>query len=141
TQVLLSRSRAGSSAGLALAAKGGHNGEHHNHNDVGSVVIALGGVPVLVDAGRPTYTAATFGPDRYGIWTMQSTWHNVPEIRGTAQRAGAAFAARTVHATVDDSGAGLSLALAGAYPRHDVERWQRTARLARASGRVQVTDS
>ena len=46
------------------------------------------GVPVLVDPGRPTYTAQTFGPDRYDIWTMQSTWHNVPEIRGTAQAPG-----------------------------------------------------
>ncbi len=65
TQVLLARPAAGSAAGLTLAVKGGHNGEHHNHNDVGSVVVALGGVPVLVDAGRPTYTAQTFGPDRY----------------------------------------------------------------------------
>ena len=48
---------AGSPDGLTLAAKGGHNGEHHNHNDVGSFVVASDGVPVLVDAGRPTYTA------------------------------------------------------------------------------------
>jgi hypothetical protein len=141
TQVLLARRATGSVAGLTLAVKGGHNGEHHNHNDVGAVVVALGGVPVLVDAGRPTYTARTFGPDRYGIWSMQSSWHNVPEIRGTAQREGARHAAREVSATVDDAGASLSLDLALAYPREDIRAWRRTARLDRVSGRVTVTDT
>lgn len=141
TQVLLARPRAGSAAGLTLAVKGGHNGEHHNHNDVGSVVVAVNGVPVLIDAGRPTYTAQTFGPDRYQIWTMQSSWHNVPEIRGTPQRDGSAFAARAVQATVDDSGTGLTLELAGAYPRDDIRQWRRTARLDRITGRVQVRDA
>jgi hypothetical protein len=140
TQVLISRTVAGSPAGLTLAAKGGHNGEHHNHNDIGSVVVALGGVPVLVDAGRPTYTAQTFGPDRYGIWTMQSSWHNVPEIRGSAQREGHGFAARSVTASVGDAASSLSLDLANAYPRDDINHWNRTASLDRAAGRVTVTD-
>ena len=97
TQVLRrARARRGSADGLTLAVKGGHNGEHHNHNDVGSFVVASDGVPVIVDAGRPTYTAQTFGPDRYDIWTMQSSWHNVPEIDGVAQDAGAVHAASDV---------------------------------------------
>ncbi|MGN9911506.1 heparinase [Phytohabitans sp. LJ34] len=131
-QVLVARS----SGGLTLAVKGGHNGEHHNHNDVGAVVVALHGVPVLVDAGRPTYTARTFGPDRYDIWTMRSDWHNVPHIRGTAQAPGRAYAARDVAA----SAAALSLDLAGAYPRDDIRHWRRTATLDRHSGRIVVTD-
>lgn len=140
TQVLLARPTAGSAGGLTLAVKGGHNGEHHNHNDVGSVVVALGGVPVLVDAGRPTYTARTFGPDRYTIWTMRSAWHNTPTIRGAEQAPGRDFAARDVIATADDDHAALTLDLAGAYPRADVRHWRRTARLGRAEGRVTVTD-
>ncbi|MFC7480069.1 heparinase II/III family protein [Luedemannella flava] len=138
TEVLVARVADGDAAGLTLAVKGGHNGEHHNHNDVGSVVVALGGVPVLVDAGRPTYTARTFGPDRYGIWTMRSDWHNVPGIRGTTQAPGRRFAARDV-AVIDD-GAGLTLDLAAAYPLTDVGTWRRTARLDRARGCVVVTD-
>lgn len=141
TQVLLARSVAGSPSGLTLAAKGGHNGEHHNHNDIGSVVIALGGVPVIVDPGRPTYTAQTFGPDRYSIWTMQSSWHNVPEIRGSAQGHGRAYKARDVSVVIDGRGSGLTLDLAAAYPRHDVRHWWRTARLDRALRQISIRDS
>ena len=118
TQVLIARSET-----ITLAVKGGDNGENHNHNDVGSVVVALRGVPVLVDPGRPTYTRETFGPDRYRIWTMRSDWHNTPTIRGTTQRDGRSFAARDVR--VD--GAAMTLGLAGAYPIGGA--WRRTARL------------
>ena len=97
-------------------------------------------MPVVVDAGRPTYTAQTFGPDRYSIWTMQSTWHNVPEVRGTAQAVGAAYGARDVAVVVDDAGASLRADLAAAYPRDDVARWWRTSRLDRTTGAVTVTD-
>ncbi|MCB7137434.1 heparinase II/III domain-containing protein [Cellulosimicrobium marinum] len=139
TQVLLAREEGGSPRGLTLAVKGGHNGEHHNHNDVGSFVVASDGVPVLVDAGRPTYTAQTFGPDRYAIWTMQSSWHNVPEIAGTPQEAGEAFAARDV---VAHDGA-LSLDLAGAYPVDGLASWRRVARIERdaSPSRVVVADA
>ena len=140
TQVLLARPVAGSGSGLVLAVKGGHNGEHHNHNDVGSFVVALNGVPVLVDPGRPTYTAQTFGPDRYAIWTMQSSWHNAPEIRATMQAHGGQYTARDVSATINDKGSALSLDLAAAYPRDDVRQWRRTARLDRTSGRITVRD-
>ncbi|MFY1635000.1 heparinase II/III domain-containing protein [Solwaraspora sp. WMMB335] len=141
TQVLLARPVAGSPTGLTVAVKGGHNGEHHNHNDVGSVVVAVDGVPVLVDAGRPTYTARTFGPDRYDIWTMRSEWHNVPYVRGTAQAPGRAYAARQATVAVDDAAAELSVDLAGAYPRTDLHSWRRIARLERDSGRVVIVDA
>lgn len=137
TQVLVARTAAGSADGLTLAVKGGHNDEHHNHNDVGSVVVAVGGRPVLVDPGRPTYTAQTFGPDRYAHWAMRSTWHNTPTIRGTEQAPGRVFAARDV-TRADGS---LTLDLAPAYPRADIRRWTRTARLDRTTGAVTVSDA
>ena len=140
TQVFLARTASGSAGGLTLAVKGGHNAENHNHNDVGTIVVALNGVPVIVDPGRPTYTAQTFGPDRYDIWTMQSFWHSVPEIRGTAQAPGAAYRARDVATHADDITSGIVLDLAEAYPRTDIVRWRREARLDRGSGRITIDE-
>lgn len=141
TEVFLARGRAGSRAGLTLVAKGGHNGEHHNHNDVGSFLVAVDGVPVIVDAGRPTYTAATFGPDRYDIWTMQSAWHNVPVVRGTVQPAGADAAARGAAVELADQASAFTVELAGAYPDAGLATWRRRARLDRTAGRVEIHDS
>jgi hypothetical protein len=141
TEVGLAREAAGSSTGLTLAIKGGHNDENHNHNDVGTVIVAVDGVPVLVDAGRPTYTAQTFGPDRYDIWTMQSTWHNVPEVRGTPQGQGENFRARDVHITDTVERFTLQLDLSPAYPVDDLLRWWRTAELDRKEHRVTIRDA
>ena len=95
TGVLTAREREGDTAGLYLAAKAGHNDESHNHNDVGSFVIAYNGRPLLIDPGAGVYTRQTFGPDRYQIWTMQSSWHNTPAPAGHPQAAGRATAPRT----------------------------------------------
>lgn len=38
-----------------LAAKGGHNDEHHNHNDVGSFILNIDGVPMLTEIGAREY--------------------------------------------------------------------------------------
>ncbi|MBK7819975.1 MAG: heparinase II/III family protein [Tessaracoccus sp.] len=134
-QVRLVRPSAGSAAGLTLAVKGGHNDEHHNHNDVGEVVVASDGVPVLVDAGRPTYTAETFGPNRYRLWMTQSAWHNVPLVRGTAQAVGRERRASTVEVLPD----GLALDLHEAYDVRGLHSWRRTARLT--DGVVTVRDA
>ena len=141
TQVRVVRQHGGDAEGLALAIKGGHNAEHHNHNDVGSIVVASGGVPVVVDAGRPTYTAATFGPERYAIWTMQSSWHSVPEIRGTPQGAGRTFAAREAAPIESSDAVGLELDLATAYQVPGLRYWRRSASLEREAARVVIDDT
>lgn len=79
--------------GLFLAAKGGYNLENHNHNDVGSFMFYVNAIPIFIDTGVGSYTAKTFGPERYSIWTMQSNYHNVPLINGVAQSPGAIFKA------------------------------------------------
>jgi len=113
-QVMVARQEA-SGRGLTVAAKAGSNGEPHNHLDVGSFVVALDGVPFIVDAGRPTYTGQTFGPQRYELWMMQSAWHNTPDIDGVGQSAGAGFRAKDVHFDGRTRGAFLTCDLAGAY--------------------------
>lgn len=75
------------------AAKGGHNNENHNHNDVGSFIAYYDCEPVLVDPGTGVYTKQTFSSERYEIWTMQSAWHNTPVINGRQQLAGRKYCA------------------------------------------------
>lgn len=138
-QVFLARRTAGSAAGTAFALKGGHDDEHHNHCDVGSLVVALDGVPVVVDPGRPTYTAATFGPHRYDLWTMGSAWHSVPQPGGLDQIPGREQTARDV--VVGSGGDEVSMDLAAAYPGSGVRRWERAVRLDRVRDEVVLTDA
>jgi hypothetical protein len=139
-QVVVARDRGGSSAGLYLAAKGGHNAESHNHNDVGHLIVYVDGRPVIVDAGVETYTRKTFSPQRYEIWTMQSAYHSLPTIDGVMQAPGIEFTAQDVHYASDDASAWLSFDIAGAYPpQAHLNRWQRTITLRRGE-EVQVVD-
>jgi hypothetical protein len=58
---------------MILSAKGGHNNESHNHNDVGSFTLYDNTTPVLVDVGIGTYTRDTFDEStRYTkiLWTQ-----------------------------------------------------------------------
>ncbi len=93
TGVAVARSVPGSARGLTVSVKGGHNDANHNHVDIGSVIVALDGVPVDVAAGKPTYRAGTFGPDRYDLWVVRGDWHNVPRVRGVEQAPGAEYGA------------------------------------------------
>ncbi len=140
TQVMVARSREGSADGLTLAAKGGHNAESHNHNDVGQFVVYADGKPVLIDVGVETYTRKTFSPDRYSIWTMQSQYHNLPTINGVMQQPGREFAAREIRCEADDKSAQLEVEIAPAYPPEaGLESWQRRLTLERG-GELVIED-
>ncbi len=131
-QVMVARSAANSPKGLYLAAKGGHNAESHNHNDVGNFIFYADGRPVLIDVGVEAYTRKTFSPQRYEIWTMQSAYHNLPTINGVMQMNGRNFQARDVSYEADESTATFSLDIAGAYPLEaEVKSWVRTLRMVR----------
>lgn len=126
-------------AGLTLAAKGGHNAESHNHNDVGNVVVAVDGVPRVVDIGVGTYTRQTFSADRYQIFTMQSEFHNLPVINGYGQLPGHDHRSRGMAADVAADRVQASLDLADAYPAEaGLESWIRDTVLT-ADG-VVITD-
>lgn len=144
TGVAVARTAPGSARGLTVSVKGGHNGENHNHVDVGSVIVALDGVPLVVDAGKPTYRAGTFGPDRYDLWVVRGDWHNVPRIRGVEQAPGEQFVARDFEVWDDESPAGTwraRLDLGGAYPVDGLEHWWREVVLDSAAETVTVEDS
>jgi hypothetical protein len=136
-QVMGARSEGGSSRGFYVAAKGGHNAESHNHNDIGNFIVYHDGLPVLVDVGVETYTAKTFSDRRYEIWTMQSAFHNLPTINGVMQKDGREFWARGVSYKSDENGADFRLDIAGAYPEEaGVRSWQRTVKLIRGKAVV-----
>lgn len=109
--------------GFFLAAKGGYNDESHNHNDVGNFMLYLDNRPVIIDVGVGTYTAKTFSPQRYEIWSMQSNYHNVPVINGAAQVNGAEYRASDTKSTRTS----FSANIAGAYPAEAaVRNWTRS---------------
>ena len=126
-QVMLSRDKEGSDEGLCLAAKGGHNAEAHNHNDVGNFIVYYNGKPLIIDAGRGTYTAKFFSKDRYSLWMTNSAHHNVPLINDMQQPEGAQYKAGSVNYSKGRNKAQLSMNIAGAYPeKSGVNKWIRT---------------
>lgn len=118
-----------------VAVKGGTNGESHNHNDVGSYIVYADGEPLLIDCGVGEYTSKTFSKERYTIWTMQSDYHNLPQVNGVSQRDGKQFHADVVK----NSRHSITLDIAKAYPEAaDVKSWQRTVTLKGTE--VEVTE-
>ncbi|MDZ7606232.1 MAG: heparinase II/III family protein [Cyclobacteriaceae bacterium] len=132
TQVAGGRDQTGTSNGFFFAAKGGHNAESHNHNDLGSCVLYFDGKPCLIDVGRETYTAKTFSNRRYEIWTMQSQYHNAPKINGVDQKEGRSFIAKNSSFTADSKKVRFSTDIAEAYPKEAaVKKWVRSYQLER----------
>ena len=113
---------------LFFAAKGGFNNESHNHNDVGSFILYKNLQPVFIDAGVGTYNKKTFSKERYQIWTMQSNYHNLPQINGYDQVYGAQYKSKEVN--FDPKVAQFKLNLADAYPKDaGIISWVRTYQL------------
>ncbi|NRF92012.1 heparinase II/III family protein [Paenibacillus frigoriresistens] len=141
-EVMAAREQEGSSRGLYLAVKGGHNDESHNHNDIGHFLVYSDGSPFLIDVGVGTYTAKTFSPLRYDIWTMQSAYHNVPMVKGIQQKVGIAYKANEVDYQVHHEAAQISLNLASAYPETaGIDSWKRTYSLNRGQASyIEIVD-
>ena len=140
-QLMAARSVRNSAEGLYVAAWGGHNGQSHNHNDVGNFIVYGDGSPVLIDVGVEAYTAKTFSAQRYDIWTMQSAYHNLPTINGVMQGAGREFRALDVSFDETANRVTFSADIASAYPTAAaVQRWQRRVTLDRKVPVVEVED-
>lgn len=140
-QVMTARTVEGSANGLYLAAKGGHNAESHNHNDVGNFVIYLNGQPAIIDVGVETYSAKTFSSRRYEIWTMQSAYHSLPTIDDVMQSPGHQFAARDVTYNATGTEVRFALDIAGAYPPNaHLKSWKRELLFRRPQNSIALSD-
>ena len=120
-----------------LAAKGGHNDEPHNHNDVGSFTFSKYGVMLLCDIGSGEYKKSYFGPRRYEVFCNSSESHNVPIIDGHSQCSGRDHGARNV--TFDHNGA-ISMDIAPAYPSCGLTALLRHISLDNKTGRLTLRD-
>ncbi len=142
SEMMAAREAANSAQGFYIAAQGGHNEQSHNHNDVGNYMLYADGEPVLIDAGVEAYTAKTFSPERYDIWTMQSAYHNLPTINGFMQSSGKQYAARNVRFRAVRDSVIFSLDIAGAYPAAaKIRTWNRTLTLDRRKGMVEISEA
>ena len=104
-----------------FSAKGGHNNEDHNHNDVGSFIFARGGEQVFVDMGAGVYSRQYFSSERYTILEASSFGHNLPIINGAGQKHGAEYRARNVSRVPS----AFSLDLAEAYGISELKSLER----------------
>jgi hypothetical protein len=140
-EVVCARDKTGTTDGFFVAAKGGHNEESHNHNDIGHFVVYLDGCPLIVDIGVENYTSKTFGPDRYDIWTMNSQHHSLPTVNGVQQSPGGEFRAQNVVHTADSDTVTFGCDISSAYGNDaGIEVWNREISFARGS-HVVVTDN
>lgn len=127
------------SKGLFVASHGGHNGESHNHNDVGDFIIYADNYPVIIDAGVGTYTAKTFSGERYNLWFNSSAFHNLPIINGVQQLSGREAKATGVTYQSNKNATSLTMDIALAYPDSVVKSWRRTVQLNK-NGILQISD-
>lgn len=128
---------------LVLAAKGGHNDEMHNQNDVGTFIVHWQGESLIADMGAGRYTKDYFGDKRYEYFVNSSFGHSVPVVNGQLQGVGRDYAAELIEhrATADEDM--LFLELKGVYPveagLHSLRRRLTLHRQA-SQGWVEVVD-
>ncbi|MCM3784616.1 heparinase II/III-family protein [Neobacillus mesonae] len=110
-----------------FALKGGHNGEPHNHNDLGQFIVHGGGENIICDLGAGMYTKAYFREGREGIINISSGGHNVPVINGVMQGIGREYYAETRAFRHSENGFAAELDLTKAYPEAGIDRYTRSA--------------
>ena len=139
-QVLVCRpeEKAGS---LHASIKAGHNGELHNHNDVGSYVVWLDGMFACIDPGPEEYTARTFSEDRYESNLINSWGHPVPLVAGTKQCTGREHKGVIQGRAFSDESDTLQIDLSAAYDVPTLRTLQRSFKFNRKDNTVKVVDS
>jgi hypothetical protein len=101
---------------IAFSAKGGHNDEPHNHNDLGHFILHLGGESLLADLGAGVYTRQYFGAERYEALHTGSQGHSAPVINGVGQGNGRSYTATVLNHQSQPDGVVFALDLTHAYP-------------------------
>jgi len=125
---------------VGFAARGGHNDELHNHNDVGSFILAARGEVLLADPGLGIYDRDYFSPHRYENPATGSQGHSVPIVDKTFQRGWARDASAQVLEIAHDPGtARFRIEFASAYDVAGLESLVRSWRYH--DGELTIDDS
>lgn len=111
---------------MGVAILGGHNAEHHNHNDVGTFTVVVGNEPLLPDIGAEVYTKRTFSNRRYESQALNSFGHAVPVVGGQLQRGGREAAAKILETEFRNEEDTLTLDIRAAYDLPTLEKLTRT---------------
>ncbi len=111
---------------VAFSAKGGHNGEPHNHNDLGHFILHVDGESLLVDLGAGVYTRQYFAEARYDHLHTGSHGHSVPVINGHKQSAGLSYAASVMNYETRPDGINFVLDLTSAYADDSLKSFVRS---------------
>lgn len=140
---MVSRIQPENPRGFAVAVKGGHNGEMHNQNDIGSFLVHWQGQSLIPELGRGRYLKGYFGDERYTFLPARSLGHSVPIVNECEQGNGSKFKAVVIsHTTTTDLDT-LVLDMAKAYPQKaGLSELQRTISVERtpAPGAFTLTD-
>lgn len=149
-QFLICRPRPDAAVRLASTFKGGDNSVNHNHNDLGTFTVLLGGRELLTDPGAEVYTARTFSPRRYEGDLLNSFGHPVPVVAGQLQPPGrdehtagigADICSRIVETSFTDDEDRVVLDLRSAYRVPTLQRLTRSFTHCRTgNGAVEVID-
>lgn len=126
-----------SSSGAGMAAKGGDNGEPHNHNDVGSFFYLNGEDFLLADLGCGEYTRDYFSEKRYGYLCCRSLGHNVPLVDGGEQLPGKEYGCSRFESNKEGR---TEISFAGAYGNPALESLTRILEWDPEEGILNVED-
>lgn len=125
---------------LSVAVKGGHNDEHHNHNDIGSYYLVSRGKLLSGDPGNEVYTSRTFSSRRYTSKVLSSYAHPVPVVDGKLQSTGRKFSAKVLKTDFTPERDTIVLDIKGAYGVKSLVSLVRTFVFDRVNDTFSVTD-
>ena len=99
-----------------LAVKAGHNGEPHNHLDVGQFIYHCYGNSFICDLGVGIYDREYFGPRRYENPICGAEGHNLIFVDGRSQGIGPDYKGEIITFTRRENWELISLDITKAYP-------------------------
>ena len=110
-----------------FATKGGNNGESHNHNDVGSFILARNNHQILCDLGAGPYKTGYHENPRYTFFNPSAYSHNIPFFDGVGQDG---VRRDNVYLNVNEDSSVVSMDFTNGYGQEYLKKAERTFTLS-----------